>query len=146
MQEKYLDVRYQDTLRLPSENSVRWWSRFGDESTSLDNEKLIQILDMMDNSLRELGTILAGRAFDKKNGKVYQGAVDMSINVSKSIFKQKGGLEAGSTSTWGWCFAFTQEEDYHPESRELIQAIEQYGKVRVGNRVYTPGGAGMGTY
>jgi len=46
----------------------------------------------------------------------------MSINVSKSIFKQK--------------------EDYHPESQELIQAIEQYGKVRVGNRVYTPGRQG----
>ena len=66
----------------------------------------------------------------------------MSINVSKIVFKQKGGLEAGPTSTWGWCFAFTQKEDYHPESRELIQAIEQYGKVRVGNRVYTPGRQG----
>ena len=37
-------------------------------------------------------------------------------------------------------FAFEQQGDYHPESRELVQAIQQYGSVKVGNRVYSLGG------
>jgi hypothetical protein len=62
------------------------------------------------------------------------------MDVSQIQFKQKAGAIAGPYAKWGWAFALTQEGDYHEETRELVQAIEQYEKVQVGNRIYTLGG------
>ena len=66
--------------------------------------------------------------------------MQLNIDVSGIVFKQKAGAIAGPSAKWGWSFAYHQEGWYHVATQHLVKALEQYGSVQVGNRVYSLGG------
>ena len=124
--------------------------RLGEEDTEL----VICHLETAEKALDEIRGILSGRFEIKKKenpvekdhrvpspgGDGDNGAVQLDLNVSGIVFKQKAGAIAGPHAHWGWAHAYRQEGGYHEESQELVQALEQYGSVQVENRVYSLGG------
>lgn len=113
-----------------------------------DVERLLDRLDSVETTMGEIRGILSGR-FEIKKQKASSsnepevsdnGPFKANIDVSQIQFKQKAGAIAGPHAKWGWAFAYTQNKEYHDESRELVQAIEQYEKVQMGNRIFTLGG------
>ena len=116
-------------------------------SVTLDEERVEKLLSYLDEVGEVLGKIrglFAGSVqFGSRTPNTNTGGNGpkiLDIDVSGIEFKQKQGAKAGPSSKWGWCFGYTQEGEYHPESRVLVQALEQYGKVQVGNRIYSLGG------
>ncbi len=120
---------------------------------TLDAEKYLELLDRLKEVEAELrnfgkggfthGSTTPRNSEKKKNSS--QPAMTMDIDVTSIVFKQKkkadGNFElAGSHAKWGWTFGYTQQGDYQTETRELVQVIEQYGSIQVGNRIYTLGG------
>ena len=79
--------------------------------------------------------LLAGGCV-KKTSEADNGALKLEIDVSGIQFKQKNNAIAGPNASWGWTWAYTQDGEYHPESRELVQAIEQYGAVEIDGKQY----------
>jgi len=113
-----------------------------------ETELVINHLEKAEKEIEAVRKILSG-TFEIKNkgtpcstdNEVSENeAIKLDIDVSGIQFKQKAGILAGSYAKWGWSFAYQQNGEYHDESRELVQAIEQYEKVQVGNRIYTLGG------
>ena len=113
-----------------------------------ETELVINHLENAENEIDAARQILSGRFEIKKKETLptnegkgnNNGPFKADIDVNQIQFKQKDGAIAGPYAMWGWAFALTQEGDYHEETRELVQAIEQYEKVQVGNRVYALGG------
>ncbi len=116
-------------------------------------EQLIDLMDRRDKLNSDIRNMLAGnlgtgagtKADPKPRKREVESAMIMDIDVSGIVSKQKkkadGSYEiAGSYAKWGWAHAYTQQGEYHPKSRDLVQAIERYSSVQVGNRIYTLGG------
>ena len=118
--------------------------RLGEDET----ESVISHLERIDMELDAVRKILSGR-FEIKKKKTRRseglkdgdnGAIQLDLDVSGIQFKQKAGAVAGPHAKWGWIFAYPQGGGYHPESERLVQALEQYGSVQIGNRTYSLGG------
>ena len=113
-----------------------------------ETELVINHLEKAEKELEAVRKILSGTFETKNKGtpsstdkEVSENeAIKLDIDVSGIQFKQKAGILAGPYAKWGWSFAYQQNGAYQDESRNLVQAIEQYENVRVGNRVYTLGG------
>ena len=118
--------------------------RLGEEETEL----IISHLENVEKEIEAVRNILSGRFEIKKqvtpspNGEKVSdnGSIQLNIDVSGIVFKQKAGVIAGPYAKWGWSFVYQQNGEYHEESQKLVQALEQYGSVQVGNRVYSLGG------
>ncbi len=120
-------------------------------SAPLGGEEVERILDRFDSlekTIGEIRRILSGQ-FELKKAERHSpigkqrcdnGTIQLDLDVSDIQFKQKKGAFAGPRSRWGWVFAYRQGGGYNEESRELVQALEQYGAVQVGKRIYSLGG------
>lgn len=60
-------------------------------------------------------------------------AVD--IDIGGIDWMQKNMEKVGLDASWAWAFAYTQEGDVKPETKQLVDAIRQYGNVTVGRHV-----------
>jgi len=70
-------------------------------------------------------------------------AMRLSIDVSGINWQRSnraGGGPAGTREGWAWSFAYTKDGGIRREIMQLVQALEQYGKVRVGKYEITLGG------
>ena len=60
-------------------------------------------------------------------------AVDIDISgIEWKQSRKAGGGVAGPSDGWAWAFGFNQDGTIKNETRQLVEAIQQYGKVRVG--------------
>jgi len=113
-----------------------------------ETELVISHLENAEKEIEAVRKILSGRFEIKKQGTPRSnehdvsdnGAIQLDIDASGIQFKQKAGAIAGPYAKWGWSFSYQQNGEYHDESRELVQAIEQYEKVQ-GGTGFTPLGA-----
>jgi hypothetical protein len=113
-----------------------------------ETELVINHLETIEQEIDAVRKILLGKfeikkkeALPSNGGKVSDnGAIQLDLDVSGITFKQKAGVVAGPHAKWGWAFAYRQEGGYHKESQELVQALEQYGNVQVGKRIFSLGG------
>jgi len=65
--------------------------------------------------------------------------IDISrINWKKS--KRAGGGTASEYDSWAWAFAYDRQGNLLPESKDLFEATQHYGSVRIGDFVVTLGG------
>lgn len=120
-------------------------------SIRLGEEDTERVISHLENAEKEIGAVrkILLRRFEIKNKEPPapkvpsasdNGTILADLDVSGIEFKQKAGAIAGPSASWGWAFSVSREGEYLDESQELVQAIEQYGKVKVGNRIYTLGG------
>ena len=120
-------------------------------SLSLSERELSRVIELREKRKdidNEIGRILTAGMVGTKSPPIAteapdmsnagdNGAISLNIDVSGIVFKQKDGAIAGPYAKWGWAFAYRQEGGYHEESQKIVQALEQYGKVQVGTRIYT---------
>lgn len=100
---------------------------------------LVDEIEALAQKLRNLG--LQGFSLrGEKQTKAKGDAIELDLDVSGIQFYQKNKQPAGPGAKWGWTWAYEREGDYHDESKALVQALEQYGEVRVGNKMFTLGG------
>jgi len=117
---------------------------------TISADRLLEIADQMKNlesELRQLGlnsfkTQPAKHAPSRKNNSE---AMEIDIDISHIIFKQKkvgdgSYVIAGPYAKWGWVKGLTRDGDYNAETEELTRAIQLYGSVQIGNRIFTLGG------
>jgi len=72
-----------------------------------------------------------------------QEAMELDIDISGidwKLSKKAGGGPAGPQDGWAWAFGYTKDGGIRRETMQLIQALEQYGTVRVGNYKISLGG------
>ncbi len=69
-------------------------------------------------------------------------ATPRDIDVSQIQLYQKDRELADANSLWGWTFSRDRAGEYHLDSKELVQAIEQYGPIEVDGRIWSLGGRG----
>ena len=70
-------------------------------------------------------------------------AIRLDIDISGIEWKlsnRDGGGPAGPDAGWCWAFSTTRDGDVLGEVIQLLQAIEQYGRVRIGQYEITLGG------
>ena len=112
--------------------------------------KLLDELDELEQRLRSLGSSGfngSGRGKTtrpenkpKENDKPAM-VVDLDISgIEWKKANRDGGGPAGPNDGWSWAFAFTQDGGIRRETLQLVQALEQYGTVRVGQYEITLGG------
>lgn len=100
---------------------------------------LVDEIEALAQKLRDLGL----QGFSTKGEKQTKAKgipIELNLDISGIQFFQKNRNPAGPDASWGWCFGYTKNGDYHNQSKNLVQAIEQYGKIRVGDLEYTLGG------
>jgi len=67
--------------------------------------------------------------------------VDLDISgIEWKKSNRDGGGPAGPNDGWAWAFAYDQDGEVLQETTKLLQALEQYGAVRVGQYEITLGG------
>ena len=113
----------------------------------LDAEEYIAILDRLhalEDELRKLGhkgfttsvttTRPPSPALRKKKEKTAAMVLDIDISgIEWKRSNRDGGGPAELGDGWNWAFGFTKDGGILPENVKLIQALEMYGKVRVGD-------------
>ena len=117
---------------------------------TISADRLLEIADQMKNlesELRQLGlnsfkTQPAKLAPSIKNNSE---AMVVDLDISHIVFKQKklgdgSYVIANDFAKWGWTLGFTRDGDYIAETEELTRAIQLYGSVQIGNRIFTLGG------
>lgn len=108
---------------------------------TVDAELVIKALEKIDKAYAELREVLAPGVFKKEDthSQTPRSATEimvLDLDVSKIPFKIKGGSPARDSD--GFAFTFLKNRSGEPwrSSVELADAIEQYGKVRIGKFVY----------
>jgi len=102
-----------------------------------DLETLLSFFDELIEVSDKARGLLAGRFAFNKPEKVQPATSTTSVDVSRAVFKKKGGAEAGPKDQWGWAWARAQNGSYHDESRALVQYLEQYGEMTQGGFTYS---------
>ena len=126
----------------------------GKRSTfSLDADEYLRLLDELidlETRLRSVG--LAGFNSEKPTQRPKPSmrdpsdeseAIRLDIDISGIEWKlsnRDGGGPAGPDAGWCWAFSTTRDGDVLGEVIQLLQAIEQYGRVRIGQYEITLGG------
>lgn len=87
----------------------------------LDGEKLLRCIKRIES---ELNVIRADAALGVAEAPSVQG-----IDLTKIDWKDKYSEPASAGDPWAWAFGYDQDGTYRPESKALVQAIEQYGKM-----------------
>ena len=62
------------------------------------------------------------------------------IDIWAAEWKLKGGEPAPRDTSWAWAFAYTKDGDYVPETKPLVQYLEQYGSYEADGYAVTLGG------
>jgi len=62
------------------------------------------------------------------------------IDITKINWMVKGKLAASQEDPWAWTFAYDRQGNILPETREVVEAIQQYGEIKVGDYTITLGG------
>lgn len=113
-------------------------------------EKLTKLLERRDKLNAEIRALLgsnfshtsprarAPQAHSKpeKNNSVME--VDLDIDGVEWLTKDK--QPAGPNTPWAWAFSTTKDGGLRRETLQLVQALEQYGKVRIGKYEISLGG------
>ena len=77
----------------------------------------------------------------KENDQPAAMTVDLDISgIEWKKSNRDGGGPAGPNDGWAWAFAFTKDGEILRETVQLLQALEQYGTVRVGQYEITLSG------
>jgi len=87
----------------------------------LDGEKLLKHIETIEG---ELNQIRREAAMGSAPSPSVQG-----IDLTQIEWKGKNSVPASAGDNWAWDFAYEEDGEYKPESRTLVQAIEQYGEV-----------------
>ncbi|MBA7613309.1 hypothetical protein ES703_20555 [subsurface metagenome] len=67
--------------------------------------------------------------------------IDLDISEIEWVLSNKdGGGPAGPDAIWAWAFGYNRDGSIRDETHQLIQAIEQYDRVRVGSYEIALGG------
>lgn len=98
----------------------------------LDGEKLLRCIQRIET---ELNIIRRDAALGTAAAPSVQG-----VDLTKIEWKGKGSEPASASDSWAWAFAYEQNGTYKPESKALVQAIEQTGKVEMNGYVMTLNG------
>jgi len=123
-------------------------------TVTLDAEEYLQLLDEMaklEKRLRALGR--GGYKSDKvttrpsrpasREKKEEPDAMELDIDISGiewRLSNRDGGGPAGPEAGWCWAFSTTQDGGVRRETLQLLQAVEMYGKVRIGQYEISLGG------
>jgi len=89
----------------------------------LDGEKLLRCIEAIEaqlNEIRRMGAMGAAPA-SRVQG----------MDLTKIIWWDKDMNEVGPGAKWSWAFGYDQDGSYKDESKALVQAIEQTGKVEI---------------
>jgi len=89
----------------------------------MDGEKLLVHIELIE---RELRAIRKAAALGMTATPSVQG-----IALTRIDWRDKYSEEASADDPWAWAFAYNQDNSYRPESKDLVQRIEQYGKVEM---------------
>jgi len=89
----------------------------------LDGESLLKQIEIIEAHLNEIRRM---SAMGSAPAPSVQG-----IDLTKIEWKGKGSVPASTGDPWAWAFAYDQDGVYKPESKALVQRIEQYGKVEM---------------
>lgn len=122
-------------------------------TVTFDAKEYLQLLDDMaklEKKLRNLGKDgynfrgstpgLAGPASrEKKEEQAMQLDLDIS-GIDWKLPNNQGGGPAGPGAGWSWAFAYTKDGGIRRETLQLVQALEQYGTVRIGQYEISLGG------
>ena len=98
----------------------------------LDGEKLLRCIEAIEAQLNQIRH-MAGQGTASPFNLT-------GIDLTKIDWLKKGSEPASAGDSWAWAFAYEQDGTYKPESKALVQAIEQYGKVEMDGYVMTLGG------
>jgi len=64
----------------------------------------------------------------------------LDIDISGIDWMQKNMELVGLDASWAWAFGYDQDGDVKPETEQLVEAIQQYGNVKVGKHMIGLGG------
>jgi len=64
----------------------------------------------------------------------------LDLDISGIEWMQKNMEIVGLDASWAWAFAYDQDGNVKDTTRQLVEAIQQYGKVKVGQHVIGLGG------
>ncbi len=129
-------------------------------SMSLNQEqvdRLVELLDKRDDLNFEIRSMLAGTLFTtpkpkktdlvdtflKKPKPETKAAMEVDVNiwgVEWKLSNRQGGGRASPEAGWAWGFGYDQDGVFLPEAERLIELIQRYGKIRVGQYEITLGG------
>ena len=114
---------------------------------NIDADKYLELLDRLqtiESELRQLGHggYTTGKTTQRNTEKTDAMVLD-NLDISGIEWKKSnrdGGGVAGPETPWCWAFGLTKDGGIRRETMQLLQALEQYEKVRVGRYVFTLGG------
>lgn len=86
----------------------------------LDGEKLLKHIETIE---REINEIRREAAMGSAPSPSVQG-----VDLTQIDWRDKYNEKASAGDPWAWAFGYDQDGDYKPESKALVQCIEQYGK------------------
>jgi len=89
----------------------------------LDGEKLLRCIEAIEAQLNEIRRMSAMTAAPAPR---VQG-----IDLTKIEWRGKGSEPVTAGAEWAWAFGYNQDGTYKPESKTLVQHIEQYEKVEM---------------
>jgi len=87
----------------------------------LNGEKLLRSIEAIEEQLNEIRRM---SAMGSAPAPSVQG-----IDLTMIAWQKKLGEPASLGDPWAWAFAYNLDDTYRPESKTLVQAIEQTGKV-----------------
>lgn len=119
-------------------------------TVTLDADEFLKLLDELED-LEERLRSLGSKGFNgsrktprprpaNKPKENDQPAMDIDLDISGIEWQTKDKEPAGPNTPWAWAFSTTQDGGVKRESMQLLQALEQYGSVRIGKYVYSLGG------
>lgn len=94
----------------------------------LDDEKLLRHILIIEGELNQIRREAAMGTAKKPSPPDHS---IQGIDITKIDWKGKGSIPVHASADWSWAFAYEQEGGYKPESKALVQAIEQTGKVEI---------------
>ena len=98
----------------------------------LDGESLLKCIEVIEAQLNQIRRMAA---MSRAPAPSAQG-----IDLTMIEWRGKGSVIVPASVKWAWAFAYEQEGTYKPESKALVQRIEQYGKVEMDGYEMTLGG------
>jgi len=98
----------------------------------LDPDQLLTHLDSIQEHLNHLRQ-LCSEGFTTR-------PIPTDIDITAIKWMKKGKQPAGPGDKWAWAFAYDRNGHILPETRQLVEAINRYGKVEVDGFEITLGG------
>jgi len=89
----------------------------------LDGEKLLKHIEGIEYLLNVIRRMAAMEAD-------YTPRVQ-GVDLTQIEWRTRDNQAASLGDKWSWAFGYDQNGDHKPESRELVQRIEQYGRVEM---------------